>query len=348
MHLYNIDVVGTCNLRCPSCPVGNMRASDFQESPRKKGFMTLELFTSVVDKIIADSAALNRPFFIDLFNWAEPMLHPEFDEICRILAKRKVQFSVSSNMNHEASFVELVRSANGIRASVSGFSNEIYQKSHVGGDINLLISNLYRLRYVMDKVKRSPFVQVLYHVYKDNCDEEMKKLQTLSESLGFKFIPVYAYFMGLEKYLSYREGSDRFSEKDRQTNERMIFSIDEAIEIAKYGHQSDCILRQEQTVINHDGSVPVCCAVFDPVNFVANDFLSISPQELQAKKMSAAICEKCMDQNIHNVAVYNPKEMFEEIAIARMTERKQKYVTRFDTEPLVAEVLYTDQGFELR
>lgn len=310
--------------------------------------MTLELFTSVVDKIIADNAALNRPFFIDLFNWAEPMLHPEFDEICRILAKRKVEFSISSNMNHEASFLEVVRTAHGIRASVSGFSNEIYQRGHAGGDINLVISNLYRIRHLMDKVKRTPYVSVLYHVYKDNCDEGMKQLQTLSESLGFKFIPVYAYFMGLEKYLSQREGSDVFSEHDRKTNERMIFSIDEAIEIAKYGYQSDCILRQEQTVVNHDGSVPVCCAVFDPVNFVSNDFLSLSPQDLLAKKMSAPICEKCMNNNIHNVAVYNPKAMFEEIAIARMTDRKQKYVTRFNDEPLVAEVVYTEDGYELR
>ncbi len=344
MHIYLIDVVGTCNLRCPSCPVGNMKAGDFVDAPRPKGFMKLDLFTSIVDKIVADQAAIGQPFHIHLYNWGEPMLHPDFNEICKILAKRQIWFHVSSNLNHEASFAQLVRTAAGLRASTSGFTNENYQKGHVGGDINLFISNLYRLKYKIDKLK-SPFVvQVYYHIYKDNCDESMLKLQSLCEELGFIFSPAFAYLMGLEKYLHHIEGSNKFSEKDRQIESRMLFSIDDALEVAKYGRQSDCALRQQQTVINFDGSVAICCTVFDPKHNIATDFMDTNPSDLHARKMDAAICETCMNNNLHYVAMWDPDEMFEEMAVMRQLENKQKYVVRPSASPSIREVRYTEDG----
>ena len=51
-YLYVIDVVGTCNLRCPSCPVGNM-----QEANRATGFMDAELYEAILDKIAHESPA---------------------------------------------------------------------------------------------------------------------------------------------------------------------------------------------------------------------------------------------------------------------------------------------------
>lgn len=342
MHAYLIDVVGTCNLRCPSCPVGNMKAGDFVDRPRAKGFMQLDLFTSIVDKIVADQAG--KPFQVHLYNWGEPMLHPEFDEICKILAKRQVWFHVSSNMNHEASFTQLVRTAAGIRASTSGFSNDTYQKSHVGGDINLFISNLYRLRYAIDKTKSGAIVQVYYHIYKDNCDDNMIKLSKLCNDLGFVFSPTFAYFMGLEKYIYHIEGSEHFSEKDREIESRMLFSIDDALAVAKYGRQHDCELRQTQTVINFDGSVATCCTVFDPKHNIATDFLATNPTDLHAGKMASAICETCMNNNLHHVVTWNPADLFEEMAVMKQLENGQKYIARASMTPSIREVKYTEDG----
>src|ERR1051326_1667938 len=43
-----IDVIGSCNLRCPSCPVGNM--GPLNES----GLMPREMFERIVDKAYDD------------------------------------------------------------------------------------------------------------------------------------------------------------------------------------------------------------------------------------------------------------------------------------------------------
>ena len=220
MH-YLIDIVGTCNLRCPSCPVGNFKASDFLEKTRDKGFMDIELFRKIIDKIINESQRYGEDFSILLYNWGEAMLHPKIDEFANILQKLSIPFHMSSNLNTEAKFTQIVRAAATFRISVSGYSNETYQKGHVAGDINLVISNMYRTRYEIDRCKSAIQVSVFYHVYKDNCDEKMINLARLSRDLGFQFGIGLAYFMPLEKVLAYTEKSPSFTENDRNTMDRM-------------------------------------------------------------------------------------------------------------------------------
>lgn len=47
--VFLIDVTGTCNLRCPSCPVGNFKEKLNEQ--RVKGFMPLDYFYRVIEKI---------------------------------------------------------------------------------------------------------------------------------------------------------------------------------------------------------------------------------------------------------------------------------------------------------
>ena len=72
-YLYAIDIVGTCNLRCPTCPVGNFPAAD-----RPKGFMAPDLFERILAKIRVDAVVAEPEVW--LFNWGEPLLHPQLPE----------------------------------------------------------------------------------------------------------------------------------------------------------------------------------------------------------------------------------------------------------------------------
>src|SRR5690242_4066822 len=77
-HYYFIDIVGTCNLRCPSCPVGNV------VSDTPKGFMPLDQLRQILAKIAADQGPGKR-LFIDLYNWGEPTLHPDLAACVRLV-----------------------------------------------------------------------------------------------------------------------------------------------------------------------------------------------------------------------------------------------------------------------
>jgi len=65
-YYFFIDVVGSCNLRCPSCAVGNMPAIP-------KGLMSLEYYEKILEKIKLERP--NEKCFIDLYNWGEAVIH---------------------------------------------------------------------------------------------------------------------------------------------------------------------------------------------------------------------------------------------------------------------------------
>lgn len=337
---YLIDVVGTCNLRCPSCPVGNFEKTDFLEKLRPKGFMKLDLFTRILDKIVEESKQRSEPFQVSLYNWGDALLHPEIDKIFEALAERQIIFHLSSNLNNNASFQKLVATATSLRISMSGGANSSYQESHVGGDINLVISNMYRLRHSIDKLNGKVNVGVFYHVYKDNCDDNMVWLAKLSKDLGFRFDVGYAFFMPLEKYLYYLDGSPKFTENDRKTMDRMVLTIDEGLSISRSAVLNGCDLRSNQLVINHDGSVPVCCGVYDPIYFVSNNFLEETHENLQQKRMNADICRRCMAIGAHKSVCYLPNDVWDNTVTNMQIAMRQKYITQMFSRPNILEFVH--------
>jgi len=331
---YLIDIVGTCNLRCPSCPLGNVKSSQFISARRPKGFMDFELFSRVLDKAEAECKVAESLFEVYLYNWGEPLIHPKIAEFVTELSRRRIRFFISTNLNTETSLTPIVRAGPAVfRISLSGFSKAIYSKGHVDGDPNLVISNMYRLRHAMDHCKSKMAVHVYYHVYQDNCQDDILKMAELSDSLGFYFSPGWAYFMGLEKLMAYVEGKPTFTPEDQETLRRTVLSLDEAIAISQQAQSPSCSLQTDQMVINHDGSVALCCAVFDPVNFIASDFLGSTHEELQERKRKASLCTKCMANGLHDYAQYNPNTLWDDVAFKKQIDSKQTVAIKMFSTP---------------
>jgi hypothetical protein len=302
--------------------------------------MDIGLFQKIIDKIVHDCQSRREDFIVNLYNWGEATLHPQINEICDILSARRIAFHISSNMNTEMSFAHIVKAA-GLRISLSGFTNDVYQKSHVGGDVNLVISNLYRLRHTIDRHRSKVIVDVHYHIYKDNCDDRMITLAKLARELGYQFSFAYAKLGPIEKLIDYMEGSPRFTDRDRETMRRMLLPIEETLAVSMQAGYRECLLKAEQMAINFDGSVAVCCGVFDPINNVADSFLDVSHEELQRRKMEMSICKKCMQLGIANSAVYLPRDLWEATVIRKQIEAGQKYVARMFSQPQIVEVIYS-------
>ena len=49
--VYHIDIAGTCNLGCSSCPVGNTPLKTVSRGARPRGFMSFEHFSKILEKI---------------------------------------------------------------------------------------------------------------------------------------------------------------------------------------------------------------------------------------------------------------------------------------------------------
>src|SRR5262245_18902673 len=84
-----IDVAGACNLRCPSCPVGNTGTIN------PKGLVDADIFRRIIEKAARDYEV----FQVSLFNWGEPLLYPQLPELVSIVRSHGLSCLVSSNLN---------------------------------------------------------------------------------------------------------------------------------------------------------------------------------------------------------------------------------------------------------
>lgn len=297
-YIYAIDVVGTCNLRCPSCPVGNM-----PNEPRAKGFMTLELFQEILQKIKKESPVVNPEIW--LFNWGEPLLHPQIREIIEIVHSFGWAVMVSTNLNVKRGLEDLVISApTSIKISISGVTDKNYSITHERGDIKLVKENLVLLKKYIEqhqshlRQEKKTNVYMGYHLYKDNLDEAVIAAN-LAKELGFGYAENPAIIQPVEKMMAILE--DDFAPVDENLINKLLVHpklLTKNISNKRSGNY-DCELRFNMTSINHDGSVGLCCSTYSSANQIAPDFMKISHQELEALKYSNDFCKKCSNMNLN-------------------------------------------------
>jgi uncharacterized Fe-S cluster-containing radical SAM superfamily protein len=286
---YTIDILGSCNLKCASCP------HSIEDHGVPKGSMTYENFVQVFDKIMLQTPALSH---LSLYSWGEPLLHPRIGDIVSYVHKHNVAVALSSNLSigfDQRISTLIEKSPDYLKISLSGYYPSAYNKTHEGGDINLVKSNLYRLRYLLDKFKSNTLVDINYHLYRDNCGVNLDKFQELADELGFILSKTYALVMPLERILSYFDGNPDIQTK--QLEENLLVKINEGVEASSHVPLPNgvCPFRENQVNINADLTVPVCCTVFERgSNVVAQNFLLSTPEDIIAKKSEAEICSRCM------------------------------------------------------
>lgn len=292
--VYAIDVVGTCNLRCPSCPVGNM-----PNDPRPKGFMDVDLFKKILEKIKSESPTQNPEIW--LFNWGEPLLHPNIAEIINLVNQFGYKSMISTNLNIKKNLEEVVQSKpTRIKISISGFSKNTYPKTHTKGDIELVKTNLYLLKSYMKKYQGdtpTTNVYIGFHLYKNNFSEA-QQVKELCAELGFGYAENAAIIQPVEKMMSILNDDDEAIDSSLVNNllvhpKQLTFDIKN-----KRSGEYDCELRFNMMSINFDGSVGLCCSTYAQSNVLANNFLDHDHAKLQALKYRNDFCKSCRQMNL--------------------------------------------------
>lgn len=283
---FTIDVVGACNLKCPSCAHG----MDTSHVP--KGFMSLDDFKKITAKIMQE---LDLVSHICLYSWGEPFLHPELNLFIDHVHEMGVAVAVSTNLSIPSSsqIEKIVKtSPDYLKISVSGYYPEIYNTTHTGGDINLVKSNLYKLKQLIGKYKLSIFVEVNYHLYNNNNGIDLTKTKELCDELGFALTGCYANVTPVERLIDYCEGN--IDEKIQELSKLLLVGIDKGLEITKSYRNLPCRFLTNQVNINWDRSVPLCCVCFYRQNsIISDDYLKDSLKEITAKKEKHPLCIKC-------------------------------------------------------
>lgn len=280
---FSIDIVGTCNLRCPSCPVGNTNKKN------SSGLMSFDLFKEILDKIAAQPDLIPK---IDLYNWGEPSLHNRLPEFIAEINRRGWFSGISSNLNTQ--FVDrlLEEPPTKLRLSVSGFNQGRYGVTHAKGDITHVKANWQRLVHLKSKKRLNTMLEIAFHIYKNNKTDLLQWASLASQS-GAIFSPVWSLYQPIEELVQILE-TNEITEDFQKTADMMEVHPMHQLALGRQIEVQDCRLRKKQTAINWDGSVALCCSVYDSRRFtIAKSFVDTDWDELQARKYDHDFCNSC-------------------------------------------------------
>lgn len=287
----NIDILGTCNLACPSCPQGN---DDRAALP--KGLMTLELFRAILDKAQLEC----RLTGVGLFNWTEPLLHPQVYLFIREVRSRNLPCHLSSNLNDVRNLSLAIReNPSTLRLSISGFTQPIYGRTHARGNIERVKENMGLLAQTIRNERLAVQVTVLWHQYQGNTAEE-PLMRAYARQLGFGFDVCEAYLMPVEKVLTrWRQAIPALPIED--VLKTPLFNAKPVCE--KYKHLP-CRLQERELTIDAAGDVHLCCALYDPKLSRIGSFKAKSVAEIQQFKRTSPVCKQCLAAGGHAYATF--------------------------------------------
>jgi MoaA/NifB/PqqE/SkfB family radical SAM enzyme len=287
-----LELFGGCQLRCPLCPTGNrMRPG------RAPGAMTLATARAILDQIAGHVDV------IDLFNWGEPFLNLDACAIIRMISDRGIRTVISSNLQVIPDPNELIASGlSELIVSCHGMTQEVYAKYMVGGDVEKTLRNLDSIlaaggpSMAMKIVLR--FV-VFAHNEHELClaQERFRDTPVTVEAAPMR-IDMRDEILkpaseNLQIYGEWVPESSRFYNKQNGEAPRSPLG---------------CNLPFEETVIDVDGSISLCCSSFDPEfnlgNILTEGFMGVwnGPRYREAREVvtgasesraSAILCRTC-------------------------------------------------------
>jgi organic radical activating enzyme len=184
-YLAVIDVANICNLRCPYCPTGARR-----KSGRAESLIDPLLVKRMLDEL--DKYLIS----VNLYNWGEPLLHPQIAAMVRMIHNRRIFTKISTNLNtdNKEVLVDLCEAGlDYLTVSLSGASQKVYEHYHRGGNLDVVWENIRYLKaYKRKNNLRRPVIELMYLVFKYNR-QEMQAARHMAAELG---VESFRWFAG--------------------------------------------------------------------------------------------------------------------------------------------------------
>lgn len=233
------------------------------------------------------------------------MLHPELPSMRKEVHSRGKYLALSSNLNIKRNYSKIVPYVNKWCISLSGFSQDTYGKTHKGGDIEKVKSNMAALAEAKRHTRSQCMVYTRYIRYRENIKDE-KLMKEFTESLGFTHSSCWAQFTPLEKLTSHLDGhKNLLSKEDSEIIDNLAIDPIEYITLAQKYDAGYCHLRSDQITLDAEGNSILRCSVYDQNANNLGNFLSLNLLEMQEKRMNHATCQSCMHLGAHLLSVPN-------------------------------------------
>ncbi|MDD3413817.1 MAG: radical SAM protein [Lachnospiraceae bacterium] len=300
-----IEVSGICNAKCAWCITGKDNRAGVQ-LPNIK-YLNLEQFKKIYNKLI-ELGAINKNTTLSLYNWGEPLLNPNFEEIVLFLNSKEQKFAISTNASvyKKLNDSQILQHLEKIYISMPGFSQDSYDKIH-GFNFEQIKRNIVNIVKNYRNCGFSGKVYISYHIYQFSMEEYLEA-KKFAESNDIELNPYFAYFNGISMAIDYMENKMEY-EILKQAGKQLILSyVDDYLK----KRPSKYICPQlYQIVIDTEGNLNLCCAADKySSEYIIGKIESIQElselKMMKEKSMNCLTCKKCQEYAIDFWA-NNPK-----------------------------------------
>lgn len=277
-----IEPANICNLRCPTCPVGNGSIK------KNKHLMTFNEFKKIVDEV--------GPYLyhITLWNWGEPFLNMDLSKMIKY-AHSKGIFVVTSTNGHffnDKVAADLIDSGlDELIIAVDGLSQETLSQYRIGANLASVIAGIKKItKMKKDLKKNKPIIELQFIVMKHN-EHELIKLNDFGRELAVDKVIAKSFgsHLDITKLKEFEPENKNHSRYKKNINKKNI-----------------CQNVWLGININSDGNVVPCC--YDPfetnlignvwqdggINLIWNSDKMINfRQKIIKNKNSIKICQNC-------------------------------------------------------
>lgn len=290
-----IEIYGGCNARCRYCPSGrhNLEAGKKEAT----GYMSFCQFVDLMEymdrnRILAPGSV------VDLYNWGEPFLNPEFADIAGWLSGHGYDYTVSTNASHPVIFhgKEDLTGLKSLTFSMPGFSQASYDRIH-GFCFERIRNNI---RTILENFREhgfSGYSKIAFHIYQFNI-HEIRLAEQFAKELEMEFYPYFAIPASIDLALGFIDHTLDYSILREIAADLMTFYIDDLVKERPEGYscQQDNLL-----TIDEKGQLVLgCCAdKYSRIcagNYRLGDIMQMSLGEIKDKKrniFSSSTCTYC-------------------------------------------------------
>lgn len=283
-----IDISGWCNSKCKYCITGIYN----RNGQCNREYMDYGLFKKIYEHLEKIGLKFDE---IQLYNWGEPFLNPDYVKIISYLSEKKQIWSVSTN----ASIIKNIddnsavyKYCKTITFSISGFTQKSYGYIH-GLDLNIILQNIKK---IYENAKESGFsgqANMAYHVYKFNIDE-VEDARNYCKDNGLNFLPYYAYLAYSKYAYGYLENN-----LDNKENIDSELYLDYVKDLLKNYNKMECQLINTMT-LDHTGRIELCSMTDKECgDYYWGKIFDINSveewNEYRLRMLNSCTCNKCIN-----------------------------------------------------
>jgi len=331
-YYLTLEPADACQLRCPTCVTGieneskRGKQADKITYRTKRSMLTSELFDALLDEMG------EYLFLIVFYNFGEPLLNKNLPNFIRKAKALNIETDINTNLSlplSDQQIEDLLSSGlDYLFASIDGFSQETYQIHRVGGNLELVKSNLARLAKARDRLGLKTSITYNMLVFSFN-EHEIPAAQGYCAELGISFNTKQAFIHNPDWLPSYRKNEQplllpkdiRLPPEFSYVKDGRTLAWSPLPEAKESKCPSRCAWHYGYSAISAGGSVSPCCAVPHEKNdfgtveagrvtfgeiwnndLYRNSRADFSGQEVEGLKKVETVCTRCpVSEFIHHL-----------------------------------------------